>query len=399
MGLKQVDELGELVERRWHATDYDPHLLPEIAVTALRDANLPKRLLPDEIITWALATPELPPQVDPEGKFGQPPVTLYRGGRFYIEALHWVDGSTTVHQHAFSGAFQVLAGSSIETQYAFDVGRRFDGHFVLGTLRPLSSALHTPGDVIPIKSGPTGLIHGLFHLERPSITIVVRTFHDADAGPQFNFTRNGIGADPFFLDTARDRALQLIGLLRQLEHPGLEKLVGKLVKRSDAHTAFRVLEKCATLPDRELFDRLVACVSERDVGERFRDAFQEAQRLAFLYSRRSHVKDPSARFFLGVLLTARNRQDALELVQARRSVLSAPEQAAAWLRQLSNVSVRIQAGGSPWEPNVLGIPEMTDELESALARELSGWRGDRTIEERIFLEKMRSLSAFACLFN
>jgi hypothetical protein len=34
-----------------------------------------------------------------------------------IEALFWVDGTTSIHQHSFSGAFQVLAGKSIHSRY------------------------------------------------------------------------------------------------------------------------------------------------------------------------------------------------------------------------------------------------------------------------------------------
>jgi hypothetical protein len=398
MGLRLVDQLGELVEGRWRAASYDPQRLPEIAAAALEESNLPERLSPDEIVAWALTTPALPAQRDPEGKFGQPPLTLYHGTRFYIEALHWVDGTTTIHQHAFSGAFQVLAGSSIETQFAFDVEQRFDGHFVIGNLRPSSTALRKRGDVTPIRSGMQGLIHGLFHLERPSITIVVRTFHDADAGPQFAYTRNGIGADPFFSENTRERVFQLIGFLRRVEDPRFEQLVGDLLQRADLHTAFRVLERCSTLPDQSLFGRLVDRVEDERAGGRFRAAFQEAQRLTFLQSRRAHVKDPGPRFLLGVLLMARRRQEALDLIQARASAMDPPVQLAAWLRQLSKVNLKLQAAGAAWEPNVLGLPEMTDELEAALVGELRGERAQHSPASGAFLERMRALPSLQCLF-
>ena len=398
MGIKVVDQLGRLVEERWRATNYDPHRLPAIAEWALREVHLPELLAPDEIVTWALSAPDFPQQHDPEGRFGQPPVTLYRAARFFIEALHWIDGSTTIHQHAFSGAFQVLAGSSIETRYAFDLDRAFDGRFVMGTLRLVSTTLHAPGDVTEIHSGSKGLIHSLFHMERPSITIVVRTLTDANAGPQFNFTRNGIGVDPFFAENARDRALQLVALLRKIEHPKLEELVGDMVGRSDLHTAYRVLEACASHADLGLVDRLVDRVIDQTVAERFRDAFRESRRLTFLYSRRAHVKDPGARFFLGVLLNARRRHDALELVAARTPGVEPARQAAAWLRQLSSVNLKLQAAGLPWEPNVLGIPEMTDEMESALVRKLSGAPVGADAQTGEFLEKLRTLPALACLF-
>jgi hypothetical protein len=398
MGIKIIDELGHLIEERWRPTGYDPNRLPDIAEPLLREAELPKRIAPDEIAAWALTASELPLQHDPGGRFGQPPVTMFRSSRFFIEALHWVDGSTTIHQHGFSGAFQVLVGSSIETRYTFDAERTFDGHFVLGTLRPDSSTLQGPGDVTAIRSGPKGLIHGLFHLERPSITIVVRTFNDANAGPQFNFTRNGIGVDPFFEENSRDRALQVISLLRKIEHPKLEQWVGDLIARSDVHTAYRVLEACATHTDFALFDRLVDRVSDRTVAERIRDAFRESRRIGFLYSRRTHVREPGPRFFLGVLLNARRRRDALDLVAARTCGTDPAQQAADWLRQLSRVSLKLQAAGAPWEPNVLGIPEMTDTLEQAFACELRGEAPGDDPPTLQFLEKLRALPPLSCLF-
>jgi hypothetical protein len=398
MGIEVVDDLGDFVEARWRATDYDADQLPGIAEEALREARLPDRLSSEDIVNWALNAQELPQQHDLDARFGQPPLTLYRSRRFYIEALHWIDGSTTLHQHAFSGAFQVLTGSSIETRYTFELEREFDGHFVIGTLRVASTTLHARGGVTRIRSGLRGLIHGLFHLERPSVTLVVRTVRDADAGPQFNYTRNGIGVDPFFVEDARDRALQLVAMLRNIEHPGLEKTVGDLVARSDLHTAYRVLEKCSTLQDRSLFDRLVDRVRDKIAAGRFHEAFQESRRLAFLHSRRALVKDTDTRFFLGVLLNARRRKDALELVGARTPETDPARQAATLIRQLSNVNMKLQAAGTAWTPNVLGLPELTDELENVLVRELNGEPVGADERSVAFLTKLRALPALACLF-
>jgi hypothetical protein len=398
MGIEVIDELGSLVEERWNAKNYDPHRLADVAVEALREAQLPARLSPDDIVKWAFNTTVLPQQRDAEARFGQPPVTLYRARRFYIEALHWIDGSTTLHQHAFSGAFQVLAGSSIETRYTFEADRDLDGHFVMGMLHVVSTTLRRTGDIADIQSGSKGLIHGLFHLARPSITIVVRTLRDGDAGPQFNYTRNGIGVDPFLVDDSRDRCFQLVRMLRSIDHPEFEKMVGDLVARSDVHTAFRVLDICSSLPDGALFDRLLDRVRDREVVDRFGEAFRESRRLAFLYSRRALVKNPDLRFLLGVLLNARRRQDALELVAAQTSASDSASQTAVWIRRLSELNIKLQAAGIPWQPNVLGLPEITDELENALARELRGEpSGDdeRTVE---FLRKLRALPALGCLF-
>ena len=82
------------------------------------------------------------------------------------------------------------------------------------------------------------------------MTIVVRTLHDDDAGPQFNYYKPGIGVDPFFVEETRDRAVQLVNFLCNVNHPDLERIVGDYIARSDLHTAYRVLEVCLNLSDR-----------------------------------------------------------------------------------------------------------------------------------------------------
>jgi hypothetical protein len=398
MGLGPVDELGAALEEEWCRSNYDPVAFPELAVRALARARLPDKLPPDDIVAWALETRSLPAQRDLEAKFGQPPVTMFRAPRFHIDALYWLDGSTTIHQHSFSGAFQVLAGSSIETRYRFEPERTFDGHFVIGKLQVVETSLNAAGAVTPIRAGVGGLIHALFHLERPSVSIVVRTFLDVQTGPQFNYARPGVGHDPFFVESYRDRALQLVTMLRRIEHPAFERLVGDLIARSDLHMAYRVLGVCADLSDAGLFARLLDRVSDRPAAAVFEKAFHEARRMGFLSSRRALIKDPELRFFLGVLLNATRREDALALVHARAPEAEPAAKTAAWVRRLSTVNAKLQAAGLPWEPNLLGLPEFNDALEAELARELGGPVARGAATRSPFIAKLAMLPALASLF-
>ena len=249
---------------------------------------------------------------------------------------------------------------SIETRYRFEPERAFDGHFVMGKLQVVETSLNAPGAVTPIRAGAGGLVHALFHLERPSVSIVVRTFRDAHAGPQFNFARAGIGYDPFFVEAYRDRALQLVTMLRRTEHPAFERLVGDLIARSDLHMAYRVLGACAELSDAGLFARLLDRVSDRPAAAAvFEAAFREARRVGFLYSRRALVKDPELRFFLGVLLNATRREDALALVHARAPEAEPAAKTAAWVRRLSTVNAKLQPRDCRGNRTCSGSPSST----------------------------------------
>ena len=399
MGIEAVDAMGAEIERRWLTVDYEPRHFSDICSSALAAAGLPDRIDPDAIVSWALEAPTLPRQETLPATFGQPPVTLFRSRRFYVEALFWIDGSTTIHQHSFSGAFQVLDGSSIETRYSFEPERQFDGHFVLGTLRATRTSLLRKGDIRPIVSGQGQLIHSLFHLDRPSVTIVARTFRDASAGPQFRYAWPGIGENPSFAEETLDRAIELVTMLRQIDHPELEEKVGALVARSDLHGAYRLLNECFPHLDRALFERLLSRLRDPAAVEVFRASFEETRRIRLLLSRRNVVKEPELRFFLGVLLNVHERRDALELVRARVPDRAPSAQVASWVRQLSTLNLKLRAAGAVWEPNMLGLPEITGELERALAEELEGRAAPPGSEAEQFLTRLRAMPALSALFD
>jgi len=117
--MEDFQKLGALVESRWKAENYNELLFPKIAAQALAEYDLPARVDPWDIIRWVHTTPSLPEQRDVEGRFGNPPVTLFSGPRFHIDVYYWLDGTTSIHQHSFTGAFQVLLGSSIHSRYSF----------------------------------------------------------------------------------------------------------------------------------------------------------------------------------------------------------------------------------------------------------------------------------------
>ena len=87
------------------------------------------------------------------------PLVVYRGDGFYIELLIWVDGSTSIHQHGFSGVFRVIEGSSLHSVYNFRPTRRINSRALVGDIRFISLNYLKTGDQRRITSGPGGLAH------------------------------------------------------------------------------------------------------------------------------------------------------------------------------------------------------------------------------------------------
>jgi hypothetical protein len=184
--MERFFRLGSDVEDRWRAMDYDEGRFPAIAAEALRNADIPPTLSAWDVLEWTLRQAELPRQRDVAGRFGEPPITLFSGPRFHVDVYFWFHGTTSIHQHAFCGAFQVLLGSSIHSSYDFELAEAVNAYCEIGEIKLRLCELFEVGDVQEILPGRQ-YIHSLFHLDQPSATIVVRTDKSPNFLPQFDY--------------------------------------------------------------------------------------------------------------------------------------------------------------------------------------------------------------------
>jgi hypothetical protein len=314
--MQEIDELGAAIERAWSDAHYRAEDFAAIAHAALTKRSLAETISTERILRWLALSPQIPHQ-PAVMDFGEPPVQLYAGRRFYIEALFWTDGTTAIHQHGFSGAFQVLLGGSIHTTYGFECRDTISRELLVGELSVERSELLRAGDVRPILSGDR-LIHSLFHLERPSITLVVRTRRDAGVGPQYSYLHPGIAYDPFVPDERRTRLLKLIDLLDP-HAPGTPPLLADLVASADLGSVVVMLMHWfrARAVDPELCETLLAIVAcrHRALANSLRHAIDETRRQALILARRRRNHNAAHRFFLALLLNVGDRKRILQFVE------------------------------------------------------------------------------------
>src|SRR5215475_2328408 len=116
--MQFFDDLGTLVEQRWKARNYNEAAFPEIATQVFAEVDAIGTVNPWEIVRCLQTDGKIPNQR--KDQFSDLAVSLYYKPRFRIDVYFWLDGTTSVHQHAFSGAFQVLSGSSIHSRYDFE---------------------------------------------------------------------------------------------------------------------------------------------------------------------------------------------------------------------------------------------------------------------------------------
>ena len=232
------EQLGRTVQQRWQQNNFSLEVFPEIAQAALEEVPPAEHVDLGELIREFLINDDQPLQG--MSGFGQPELVAFSDPRFYIQILFWLDGTTDIHQHAFSGAFHVMSGSSIHTEYNFEETHSVTPHLRIGDLSMKQIELLETGRTVPISSG-RGCIHSLFHLDSPSVTVVVRTQNDPDAGAQFNYLPPHIAIDPNAADTLTMRRNQLLYVLETLGHSAYALLVREMITKLDFERGFFTL--------------------------------------------------------------------------------------------------------------------------------------------------------------
>lgn len=310
-------ELGDRVLKQWKRENFSLEKFPEIARAALEQRPPAKHVDLAALMRDFLLDDEQPRQTD--SPFGEPEIVAYSHPRFYIQLLFWLDGTTAIHQHEFSGAFHVLHGSSIHAQYAFEKARPITPHLRVGNVRMKKMELLETGRTVPILSGPRE-IHSLFHLDSPSVTVVVRTQHDPGTGPQFNYLPPHVAIDPHHNDLLAARRQQLLDVLEQAGDPGYAEVVMEMIAELDFEAGFHALQHC--MPYLQHLDQWPAAIKAferkhntlaRGVGA----SLKEEVRRNTIKAMRSAITEPEHRFFLALLMNAPARADLLALVSQR----------------------------------------------------------------------------------
>jgi len=334
--MKEFTDLGRVIEARWREANYDERLFPAIASAALREASIPGRINAHDVLAWLVSTPELPDQDDIDSKFGEPPITIYRGRRFFIQVLFWLTSSTSIHRHAFSGAFQVLEGSSLHSRYTFRVRRRVSSQMSIGDVRLRGAELLERGQIVEITDD---LAHGLFHLESPSATIVVRTYVEHTPEPQYNYQPPFIAEDPFFKEKVQTSWIQGLASLLKISEEKYLELASDLLSRADLHTTFLVLQQAYRGLGTERAAPLLAAAKRRhgEVVAEIAATAREDLRRRHIYKLRRTVLDPEHRFFLALVLNLPNRDAMFELIQRRFPQDEPRARVLAWSKALSGV--------------------------------------------------------------
>ncbi|MDQ4145922.1 MAG: hypothetical protein M3198_19680 [Actinomycetota bacterium] len=333
------DSLGRGVEGAWAGYHNNEAHFPEVATRVLAETPVPPDADAVGVLQFLTSRHRLVPQ-EVYG-FGEPPVTLYRGRDFRISALYWLDGTTAIHQHSFSGAFRVLEGSSIHVVYGFSGEEAVTSRLLLGDLRFGAAELLRRGDVRAILAGDA-FIHALFHLDRPSVTIVVRTNHQEETGPQFQYLRPGVAFDPFFEDETLDRQLRGLTTLNQFAPEEALRCAREMISAADLFAGFWVTQHWLTLDRSGRADEVVEHLVRRhgSIGDILRRVFAEKRRQYGIIIRRRLVQDAMHRLFLALILNLPDRASVDAILKCMFPAEDPASLLARWVEELNSPALR-----------------------------------------------------------
>jgi hypothetical protein len=328
-------DMGREVEALWRESRFDPEAFPGVAVEVLSALRPSSYLHSDDVSRWVLAGRDLPPQMRSR-KFGQPPVVVFHSDAFVIQVLYWLEGTTSIHEHSFHGAFHVMEGSSVHCLFDFEEEARWGDHLKAGRLSLRKAEVLERGDVRPIHRG-AGTIHSLYHLDRPSVSVVVRTRTGAQPGAQFNYHRPGVAWDPFHHTDPLQAAEEVLTAVFRAQAPDRERRAAEALRNADPFSTFRILHGLSRLihPASE-YDALLERVGplHGDLVERVRAAVREGRRDDAIVRVRNATEHREQRLFLALLLNIREPGPIVRVLRGLYSDRNPEALIERWAREL-----------------------------------------------------------------
>lgn len=340
--MEFFQSLGRQINLLWKDNQYNEERFPEIASTILCEQPPHRHVSLQEVVQWATAQAELPYQVDLGANFGDPPLTVYVGRGFRIEVLFWTEGVPAVHQHGFSGAFHVMQGSSIHSLWDFDLIERMEARLLIGRVRFKRAEILLQGDTRAILAGDQ-MYHATYHLDLPSISVVVRTVQELDQQPQYKLWPPAIASASLNHIATVKRQTQLLQmLLIGHRHREFHELAQQFVATKEAYSVFEFLTATfGMIRDDE--ERAQLLLAARMHNPLFMAALEPVLTQLDIDDRivqmHRSVQSADLKYFLALLRNIPERTVLLDLIRERYSGRDPVALIVGWVQQLSDLGL------------------------------------------------------------
>lgn len=304
----------------WKEHQCDEAAFTDIALRMLTEEPPADQISFLDVAKFGLFTNPLPFQTDIESVFGQPPLTVHWQPEFRIEVLFWTGKVIGIHQHAFSGAFHLLTGSSLHTVWDFKCDERVSSQLLLGALDLKKAELLRTGDTTAIIAG-NRFIHCTHHLDQPTVTVVIRTNWEKNLLPQYSYLEPFIAYDSVHGNVGVRRRLQLLGMLNATgRHKELLDYFKSLLDDVNHYYAFLYLMEAYKLIGDETNRDLLSSWAGRKHGrlaESFRLVLDTQEQRDKIRQLAEKVGPGELQFFTALLRNIPKRGDIVKVIRDR----------------------------------------------------------------------------------
>jgi hypothetical protein len=327
MNAGAVRKLAQALESRWSATGHAAAAFPDIAESCLREARLHESFDLAELASeWALRDQCLPFDLSNEDA-AEPALTLYEEphARFTIHLYLWAEFFRTgIHDHAIAGANVHLLGHSLHARYRFEPQQHAGPGLCFGDLSVLRADVLGPGDAYAIAPDRS-FIHEVFHLDVPTVTLIVRSTIGANYRPMAYYPP-GLAMDTATsIGPVAEKLWQFDRFLRRTAKSDVAPYLQALLGRADScHLAAFLIRSCERAESLAEIEPLLAglrqaspCAAELEAAAWHRLAARQAAG--------GTVRDSGHRLFMALLQTFGYRPQLFERIRERHPARRVPE--------------------------------------------------------------------------
>ena len=331
-------EFGDQLDARWRRSRYDERELPAIAVDLMRSEGILDRIDVQDVLQNAAEGGRLD-WLQNESRFGDLSYIVFRNRRFYLEVLVWTTGDTTIHDHAFSGAFGVIQGDSLCVTYDFELRARINSRFKIGDLVVKQCEHLNPSDIRPILEAP-GLIHALYHLASPTATLVVRTPGNPDVQPQFNYRPSGIAVAAKHVDVVAQKQCQALNIMLQTDYARGEECALRALEQASSDSRYRIVRDMnySVLPAR-FSTRVRDFLAETPFGTLIWDSVRAGGERTYVARLRNRLRSPHLRMFQAAVLNIPDRNHIADFLRRELTEAGCRSEVARYMEELASEGI------------------------------------------------------------
>ena len=301
-------KLGAEAEARFGESGGMASAFSDIAVNLLANWNLGNGVSLDTL--WGAAETSELAGIGDQSKTGLIP--LFTGANVRIIGHLWSDAADRLHQHDWTGAFQVIEGQSFNATYDFDERKAVE-EFSIGKILRESFGIFEPGHIQPVSEGRS-LIHSVVYSGKPGFAISLRVAGAGEKGA-YEYLRPGLRCPSHRRRGASAAQLDLLSQALQLDEEFYQQRFAKLARDIDDAALIRLLDTVA-FDSMPIPDDIVGIALDRlPDGTNILASLDDIERSDKTRELLGEHDHPKIRAFICALFHSENRAELSEALQ------------------------------------------------------------------------------------